>query len=42
MTYHVVGQLDIGLATTTQTTEGIEHAGTQKAHKGDHAELKFG
>lgn len=40
--YHVVGQLGIGLTTTTETTESVEHAGAQEAHKGDHTQLELG
>lgn len=41
-TYHVVGQLGIGLTTTTETTESVEHAGAHEADKGDHAQLELG
>lgn len=41
-TYHVVGQLGIGLTTTAQTAESVEHAGAHEADESDHAELELG
>lgn len=37
--HHVVSQRGISFTTATETSEGIEHARTHEADKGDHAKL---
>jgi hypothetical protein len=37
--YHFIGQAVVGLAATAQSTQGVEHAWTEEADEGDHAQL---
>lgn len=37
--HHVVGQCGVGLSTTSQSTERVEHSRTQETDKSDHQKL---